>query len=165
YFASRFGAAVRTSPSWTDSIVLIIYDEHGGSYDHVAPPAARQGGALNPDGINPGQCEDLSNPPASEQPGGGAQCDISRSDAAAICPGFTETGPYPASCANFNQLGFRVPLIAVSPFSKPHYVSHTVGDHTSLLALIEKRFLSPTSEQVTRPHMTARDLNAATLED
>ena len=165
YFVSQIVSAVRNSPSWTDSIVLIIYDEHGGSYDHVAPPAARQGGALNPDGINPGQCEDLSNPPASEQPGGGAQCDISRSDAAAICPGFTATGPYPASCANFNQLGFRVPLIAVSPFSKPHYVSHTVGDHTSLLALIEKRFLSPTSEQVTRPHMTARDLNAATLED
>ena len=64
-----------------------------------------------------------------------------------------------------DRYGFRVPLIAVSPFSKPHYVSHTVGDHTSLLALIEKRFLSPTSEQVTRPHMTARDLNAATLED
>src|SRR6184192_1658302 len=117
-------------------------DEHGGFYDHVAPPAARQGGALNPDGINPGQCEDLSNPPASEQPGGGAQCTISQSDAAAICPGFTATGPYPANCANFNQLGFRVPFIAVSPFSKPHYVSHTVADHTSLLALIEKRFLS-----------------------
>ena len=165
YFVSQIVSALRNSPSWNDSLLLITYDEHGGSYDHVAPPAARQGGALNPDGINPGQCEDLSNPPASEQPGGGAQCGISQSDAAAICPGFTPTGPYPASCANFNQLGFRVPLIAVSPFAKPHYVSHTVGDHTSLLALIEKRFLSPTSEQTTRPHLTARDLNAATLED
>ena len=29
----------------------------------------------------------------------------------------------------------------ISPFSKPHYVSHTIGDHTSLLAFIEKRFL------------------------
>src|SRR5207245_4024110 len=106
----------------------------------------------------------LSNPPASEQPGGGAQCGISQSDAAAICPGFTATGSYPANCANFNQLGFRVPFIAVSPFAKPHYVSHTVGDHTSLLALIEKRFLS-LPDQVTRPHLTARDLSAATLED
>src|SRR5205807_5030101 len=107
-------------------------------------------------------CEDLSNPPASEQPGGGAQCDISRSDAAAICPGFTATGPYPASCANFNQLGFRVPLIAVSPFSKPHYVSHTVGDHTSLLALIEKRFLNAGGQRL---HLTLRDQYANTLED
>src|SRR5436190_151804 len=151
--------------SWNDSILFITYDEHGGFYDHVAPAAARQGGALNPDGINPGQCEDLSNPPASEQPGGGAQCDVSRSDAAAICPGFTATGPYPANCANFNQLGFRVPFIAVSPFSKPHYVSHTVGDHASLLALIEKRFLSLADGGGTRPHLTARDQYAATLED
>jgi hypothetical protein len=29
-------------------------------------------------------------------------------------------GPFPAGCADFNQLGMRVPLIAVSPFSKPH---------------------------------------------
>src|SRR5207245_234803 len=107
----------------------------------------------------------LSNPPASEQPGGGAQCGISQSDAAAICPGFTATGSYPANCANFNQLGFRVPFIAVSPFSKPHYVSHTVGDHTSLLALIEKRFFSLAGGGGTRPHLTARDQYAATLED
>ena len=112
-----------------------------------------------------GQCEDLSNPPASEQPGGGAQCGISQSDAAAICPVFTATGPYPANCANFNQLGFRVPFIAVSPFSKPRYVSHTVGDHASLLALIEKRFLSLADGGGTRPHLTARDQYAATLED
>ena len=53
------------------------------------------------------------------------------------------TGTYPANCASFDQLGIRVPFIAcVSPFSKPGYVSHTVGDHTSVLALIEKRFLS-----------------------
>ena len=165
YFVSQIVNALRQSPSWKDSILFITYDEHGGSYDHVAPPAARQGGALNPDGVNPGQCEDLSNPPASEQPGGGVQCGDSQSDAAAICPGFTATGPYPANCANFNQLGFRVPFIAVSPFSKPHYVSHTVGDHASLLALIEKRFLSLADGGGTRPHLTARDQYAATLED
>jgi phospholipase C len=36
----------------------------------------------------------------------------------------------------------RVPLIAVSPFSKPSYVSHTIGDHASLQVMIEKRFMS-----------------------
>ena len=74
-------------------------------------------------------------------------------------PGFTANGPFPAGCADFNQLGMRVPLIAVSPFSKPHYVSHTTGDHTSLLALIEKRFFGDDA------HLTARDANASTLED
>ena len=52
----------------------------------------------------------------------------------------------------------RVPSMAVSPFAKPHYVSHTTGDHTSLLALIEKRFLN-------NQHLTARDARADTLED
>ncbi|HME70426.1 MAG TPA: alkaline phosphatase family protein [Myxococcota bacterium] len=161
-FVSNIVNAVRNGPNWQDSIIFIVYDEHGGFYDHVAPARAPQGGALNPDGINPGQCADLSSPPASEQPGGGVQCTVSQGEALAICPNFTTTGPYPSYCANFNQLGFRVPFIAVSPFSKPHYVSHTVGDHTSMLALIEKRFMSSGSSY---PSLTARDANANTLED
>jgi phospholipase C len=104
-------------------------------------------------------------PPGQRTARGGAQCTISPSDAAAICPGFTATGPYPANCANFNQLGFRVPFIAVSPFSKPHYASHTIGDHTSLLALIEKRFISLDNNLPKRPHLTARDQYASTLDD
>jgi phospholipase C len=127
---------------------------------------------LTPDGINPGQCEDLSNPPASEQPGGGAECsnnfisttDTSVADAEQLCPALVAdpAGPYPAQCANFNQLGVRIPFIAVSPFSKPHYVSHMVGDHTSMLALIERRFL--TINGVTY-HLTKRDEYANPLED
>jgi phospholipase C len=171
-FVSEIVNAVRNGPSWKDSIIFITYDEHGGFYDHVAPARAPQGGALNPDGINPGQCADLSNPPASELPGGGAECSSSQAEALAICPEFTSTGPYPANCANFNQLGFRVPFIAVSPFSKPHYVSHTIGDHTSMLALIEKRFMGGMKDDEReddrdRPHpaLTARDANADPLED
>lgn len=156
--------AVRNGPDWKSSIIFITYDEHGGFYDHVHPPRAHQGGALSPDGINPGQCEDLSDPPSSEQPGGGAECTVSEQDAASICPGFTSTGAYPANCPNFNQYGFRVPFIAVSPFSKPHYVSHVIADHTSMLALIEKRFMSlPGESPNERPHLTARDLHANTL--
>ena len=175
-FVSQVVNAIRNGPYWQDSIIFITYDEHGGFYDHAPPPAAPQGGAPNPDGINPGQCEDLSNPPASEQPGGGAECsynftipaDSSVKNAEALCPQLVAdpTGPYPAECANFNQLGVRVPFIAVSPFSKPHYVSHIVGDHTSLLAFIETAFMADDeSTTVVRPHLTLRDLYASTLED
>jgi phospholipase C len=59
-------------------------------------------------------------------------------------------------------LGIRVPLIVVSPFAKPSYVSHTVGDHTSLLALIERRFLTING---TTLHLTRRDEHANPLED
>ncbi len=37
--------AVRKSPLWESTILLIVYDEHGGTYDHVPPPAT-----MNPDG-------------------------------------------------------------------------------------------------------------------
>jgi len=171
-YVSQVVSAVRNGPFWKDSIIFITYDEHGGFYDHAKPPRARQTGGLNPDGINPGQCEDLSNPPASEQPGGGAECaqnpvsttDTSVKDAEQLCPDLARdpSGPYPAACANFNQLGVRVPFLAVSPFSKPQYVSHTVGDHTSLLALIEKRFLNAGAQPL---HLTSRDQKANTLED
>lgn len=172
YYVSQVINAVRNGPYWKDSIIFLTYDEHGGFYDHAKPAKASQGGALNPDGINPGQCEDLSSPPASEQPGAGAECavnpvsstDTSVKDAEALCPALSTdpTGPYPASCANFNQLGVRVPLIAISPFSKPAYVSHAVGDHTSLLALIERRFLTING---LPQHLTLRDQYANPLED
>jgi phospholipase C len=165
--------AMLKSPNWKDSIIFITYDEHGGFYDHVPPPRARQGHASSPDGIGPGQCADLSNPPVSEQLGRGANCnglfvtDGSQAIAKDLCPQATTDQPFPADCANFDQYGFRVPFIAVSPFSKPHYVSHTVGDHTSILALIEKRFFrigqDDGGDQQT--FLTARDHHADTLED
>jgi phospholipase C len=30
--------ALRNGPDWNDTLLLITYDEHGGNYDHVAPP-------------------------------------------------------------------------------------------------------------------------------
>lgn len=49
------------------------------------------------------------------------------------------TGP---TC-DFVYTGYRVPLIVVSPFSRKHYVSHTVADYTAWLKLVETRFDLP----------------------
>jgi phospholipase C len=183
-FVSQVINAVRNSPFWNDSIIILTYDEHGGFFDHVAPPRARQGQAPNPDGISPGQCADLSNPPLSLQPGQGAECstnllsrtDNSVKDAADLCPRFAldPTGPFPTECANFDQYGVRVPFLAISPFSKSSYVSHTAGDHTSILALIETVFMTPAGQSAQgdgdddaapRPHLTRRDQHASPLLD
>lgn len=32
--------AVRSAPTWEKSLLIVIYDEHGGIYDHVPPPIA-----------------------------------------------------------------------------------------------------------------------------
>jgi phospholipase C len=44
---------------------------------------------------------------------------------------------------DFKTYGFRVPMIIASPWSRPHYVSHQVTSHTSLLRFIELRFGLP----------------------
>jgi phospholipase C len=164
-FVAQVIKAIRGGPNWKDSIIFVTYDEHGGFYDHQAPAPAPQGNLSSPDAIQPGLCADDSDPPASETPGAGLACGHSMADAMTLCPMFDPaSSSYPSFCASFNQLGFRVPFLAISPFSKPHYVSHTVGDHTSLLALIEKRFLSPDGG-TSSPHLTARDQHADTLED
>ena len=36
----RIVDAVVTSPAWNKTLLLIVYDEHGGFYDHVPPPSA-----------------------------------------------------------------------------------------------------------------------------
>jgi phospholipase C len=165
YFVAQNVAAIRNSQFWKDTIIIITYDEHGGCYDHVVPPRARQKGHATPDGIFPGQCADRSNPPDSEAIGEGANCRESMADAAETCPAFSLTAPYPNRCPAFDQYGFRVPFIAVSPFSKPHYVGHRLGDHTSLMALVEKRFITPTGRGRRHPALTDRDAVADTLEN
>jgi len=40
----------------------------------------------------------------------------------------------------FDRYGFRVPAVVISPYSRAHFVSHVVDDHTSILRFIETRF-------------------------
>ena len=47
------------------------------------------------------------------------------------------------------QLGFRLPNIVISPFTRKHYVSHTPMDETASLRFMEARWSLPT--------LTARD--------
>lgn len=53
---------------------------------------------------------------------------------------------------DFNQSGFRVPMIVFSPWARPSFVSHTTRDYTSILRLIEDTF--------NVSSLTLRDANA-----
>lgn len=44
--------ALRSSPLWESSALIVIYDEHGGFYDHVPPGAAVPPGDGSTDGYN-----------------------------------------------------------------------------------------------------------------
>ena len=114
-------------PSWKDSVMIVTFDEAGGLYDHVPPPT----NVPNPDGIKP--------------------LDICTSDNDPNCSlAFLshQVPPYDPM-GDFTRYGFRVPLMVVSPFTKPHYVSHKATDFTSWMKLVETRF--------GLPHLNARD--------
>jgi phospholipase C len=57
----------------------------------------------------------------------------------------------------YDRYGFRVPLIVVSPWAKPGYVSRITQDLTSITAFIERKW--------NLPAMTFRDANANAMTD
>ncbi len=56
---------------------------------------------------------------------------------------------------DFTLSGFRIPLIVVSPWVKPNFVSHTHRELTSILKLIQVRFALPS---LTRRDAAADDM-------
>lgn len=62
-----------------------------------------------------------------------------------------------AGATGFDRLGPRVPLLVVSPYARPHHVSHVTHDHTSITRLIELLH--------DLPALTGRDANADALLD
>ena len=103
-------SALMQSDAWKDSIFILTYDEGGGFYDHVPPVSVPL-----PDSYAPGQCPDPNN-------GSALYC---------------KTGKLGGS---FDLTGIRVPLIVVSPYAKPNFVSHIPRDYTAILAYIEETF-------------------------
>lgn len=124
-FASKIIGALMKSSQWKDSVLFHVYDEHGGTYDHVAPPDA-----CPPDDVAP-----ILN--------------------GADDPGFAVDSN--GQKLGFDKLGFRVPVVVVSPYAKRHYVSHKTYDHTSITRFIEAKFKLPA--------LTSRDANANPMFD
>jgi phospholipase C len=79
--------AIGTSAYWNSTVILIVWDDWGGWYDHVAPP------------IDPA---------------------------------------YP-----YYENGFRVPLLVVSPYTSPGYVSQQTHTFGSILKFIETAYGLP----------------------
>jgi phospholipase C len=77
--------------------------------------------------------------------------------------GFFDHVPPPPTCAPsadtamFTELGTRVPMMAISPWARRHYVSKSTKEHASILRFIEAVFKLPA--------LTARDANADALLD
>jgi phospholipase C len=66
---------------------------------------------------------------------------------------------------DYDGLGFRVPLLVISPYAKKHYVSHVQYEHGSILRFIEDQFglatLSASDARATSPKADCFDFNHA----
>ena len=144
--------AFTASSSWKDSVFFFSYDEGGGPYDHVPPVPGHSNDftdaslgtipdistiAVSPDGYNP--C--VPTTPGTPT----LHCDLVSTD-----PG-ANSGDAAAVKGFGAQLGFRLPNIIISPFTRKHYVSHTPMDHTAVIRFVEDRFIG------NQKYLTNRD--------
>ena len=140
-----------SSSSWRDSVFFLSYDEGGGPYDHVPPVPGHSNDytdatlgpiadisqmAVNPDSYKP--CLESGGKPT-------LHCDLRSNDPGANPDDAAAEQGFAA------QIGFRLPNIVISPFTKRHYVSHTPMDHTAVIKFVENRFIGSSA------HLTARD--------
>ncbi len=117
YVAEALDILTRNPEVWKKTIFILTYDENDGYFDHVPPFVA-------PDPNN-GETGKTS-------PGMGAESDYLtlEQDMARGKADKPRGGPI--------GLGYRVPLIVASPWSRGGYVCSQVFDHTSVLQLLEK---------------------------
>jgi phospholipase C len=148
--------AFMASSSWKDSVFFFSYDEGGGPYDHVPPVPGHSNDytdtslaqtipdiasiAVNPD-VNPNYFPCVPATPGTAT----LHCDLASTD-----PG-ANSKDAAAELGFGAQLGFRLPNIVISPFTKKHYVSHAPMDHTAVIRFVEDRFIG------NHIYLTARD--------
>jgi phospholipase C len=133
-FAAAVVNACLHGKGWPGTLLIWLYDEHGGYYDHVPPPDA-----VPPDGV-PGRSVLTSHPWV-------------HSALRLLRPGYVRhVEELDAGPQTYDRYGFRVPAVIVSPYARPGYVSSQTFDHASVLKLIEQKW--------NLPPLTARDAAA-----
>jgi len=151
--------ALMSSPSWGSSVFFLSYDEPGGPFDHVPPVRGHSNDNTDSGtGTYPDIRSISYNPDAywpCLPPGGipTAHCDLKPTD-----PG-ANPNDAPARQGFAAQLGFRVPNLVISPYSRKHYVSHIPMDHTAIIKFVESRFIGSSA------HLTQRDAYQPNLLD
>jgi phospholipase C len=124
-FAAEIINRVMHGPAWPDTLLIWTYDEHGGYYDHVPPPAA-----VPPDDI-PGRSL-VAHPSAL------------RTVLKVLFPGYVRHAEQLVAGPDaYDTYGFRVPAVIVSPYARRDCVLSDVFDHTSVLKLLEEKWNLP----------------------
>ena len=120
---------------WKKTIFILTYDENDGYFDHVPPFTA----------------------PHSHKPGTGkvssgidTRVDFVTLQQEQARKGFPET----FDRENSIGLGFRVPMVIASPWSKGGWVNSEVFDHTSTLQFLEGFLTKKTGKKITETNIS-----------
>ncbi|HEY4290555.1 MAG TPA: phospholipase C, phosphocholine-specific [Puia sp.] len=120
---------------WKKTIFILAYDENDGYFDHVppftAPDPRRPDTGMVSEGID-------------------TRADFVTLEQAKERNGFPEKFERECSIG----LGFRVPLIVASPWSRGGWVNSQVFDHTSTLQFLEKFLSHKTGKTVAEPNIS-----------
>jgi phospholipase C len=103
---------LQNSGYWTNTAVVIMYDDSDGWYDHQMPPIVNQSNSSADNGV---------------------------------CGTGTNALPGPNGVAHAQGrcgYGPRLPLLVISPWSKPNFVDHTLTDQTSVIRFVEDNWLN-----------------------
>ena len=113
--------ALQHTPDWSNTAVIIAYDDSDGWYDHAYS------------GIhNPSNTSTVADPPGPQDFLTGA----------GLCGNTAAQAPL---AGQQGRCGFgpRLPLLVISPWAKHNYIDHTLTTQSSILTLIEDNWSLP----------------------
>ncbi|SIT25954.1 phosphocholine-specific phospholipase C [Achromobacter sp. MFA1 R4] len=119
-YTARVLDALTANPAvWSKTVLLLMFDENDGFFDHMPPPA----------------------PPSRNAAGelAGASTVDTRGEYHEHLSG-VEQDDTPAHLHGVYGLGPRVPMYVLSPWTKGGWVNSQVFDHTSVLRFVTQRF-------------------------
>lgn len=122
---------------WKKTIFIVCYDENDGYFDHIPPFAPPY-----PQGPDTGKASQGIDTSVEYVP---------------LAQELARESKNAQANARENSigLGFRVPLLIASPWSRGGYVNSEVFDHTSILQLMEKFLSHKTGKKIEEPNISA----------
>jgi phospholipase C len=132
YISEAMDILTKNPEVWKKTIFILTYDENDGYYDHVppfvAPNGKKNGGAVS-DRITDEKLEYVANEAQQSIKDHARESSIG--------------------------LGYRVPLVIASPWSRGGWVNSEVFDHTSSLRFLEKFLGHKLNTKIEEPNITA----------
>jgi phospholipase C len=136
YISEAFDILTQNAEVWKKTIFILCYDENDGYFDHVPPFAPPHPDRPDSGKVSSGidtRPEHVSREQDEE---------IRKKD-----PSWTgQAGPI--------GLGFRVPLVIASPWTRGGYVCSEVFDHTSILRFLESFLSHKTGQPIRESNIT-----------